>query len=116
VRSAGCYSGSALLLVGFRRSSLGDPRGDGALFLVLLAPCVFLYGTGFLAARATGATRPWAAVFLVFGTLLVPAALFQLLEWLGGNADAPLNGAWIFLLTAGAAKAASCSAGLRTGC
>jgi hypothetical protein len=114
----GLLLGIGMLLVFFRRGSPffgGEPWGDAALFLVLLAPCAFLYGSGFIAARATGATRPWNAVYLIFGTLLVPLVLFQFLEWVGGNTDAPLNVAWIFLLTAVAGKVASLFARVRFG-
>ena len=112
----GLLLGIGMVLVFFRRgATVFDPWGNGALFLVLFIPCVFLYGTGFVAARATGTTRPWHAVYMVFGTLLLPAALFQLLEWLGGSTDAPLNVAWIFLLTAVAGKVAALFAGVRYG-
>jgi hypothetical protein len=114
----GLLLGIGMLLVFFRRGSPffgGEPWGEGALFLVLLAPCVVLYGSGFIAARATGATRPWNSVYLIFGTLLVPLVLFQFVDWIGGNSDAPLNVAWIFLLTAVAGKVASLFARVRFG-
>jgi hypothetical protein len=104
-----------MLLVGFRRSNLGDPWGDLALLLVALAPCAFLYGVGFVGARATGETRPWQAVYLVFGTLLVPLVLFQFIELIDGDTEAPLNIAWFLLVTAVAGKVAALFAGERFG-
>jgi hypothetical protein len=110
----GLLLGSGMLVVFIRRSdAFPDPWGDLALLLVLLAPCVFLYATGMLGARATGVWSPWHGVFLIFGTLLVAPVLFQFLEWVGGDTGAPLNVAWIFLVTAIAGAAAAVAAGVR---
>jgi hypothetical protein len=110
----GLLLGAGMLLVFLRRSdAFPEPWGDFALLLVLLAPCVFLYATGLLGARATGVRLPWHTVFLVFGTLLVAPVLFQFLEWVGGETGAPLNVAWIFLVTAIASVVAASAAGVR---
>jgi hypothetical protein len=99
----GLLLGVGFVVVFFRRSSLDDPWGNFGLFLALAIPCVFLYGNGLLAHMAAGRARPWEAVYFVFGILLLPLALGQFVELIGGNRGAPLNVAWIFLLTAAAA-------------
>ena len=102
-----------MMLVFVRRSSLGDRWDDLPLLLVLLAPCVFLYGIGLLAARTDAATRGWESVYVVAGLLLIPLVGFQFLEVIDGDENAPLNSAWIFGLTAAAGVAAGLLAGVR---
>ena len=51
----------------------------------------------------------------MLGILLTPAALFQLVNWLGGDTGSTLNTAWIFLLTAVVAFMALFGARLRIG-
>jgi len=102
-----------MMLVFVRRSSLGDRWGDLPLLLVLLAPCVFFYGIGLLAAREDAQTRGWESVYVVAGLLLIPLVGFQFLELIDGDENAPLNSAWIFGLTAAAGVAAGLLAGVR---
>jgi hypothetical protein len=130
---AGLLLALGLILVFIRRSSFEDPWGDFALLLVLLLTFLFLYGTAWVAgppaaaaapgeappapAGAPGPVRPaleeelgwssWQAVYGVFGLLVLPLLLFQFLEWIDGDTAAPLNTAWIFLVTAAAAAAAA---------
>lgn len=115
----GLLLGVGMLLVFIRRGAGGDvfadTWGDFALLLVLLAPCVFLYGGGMLAARATGGGPTWQAVYLIFGTLLVPLVLFQFVEWIGGDTGSSWNVAWIFLLSAVAGGAAAFRGEVRYG-
>lgn len=111
----GLAFGVGMLLVFFRRGSFPDAWGDFALFLVLALPCVLLYGGGLLAHVAAGRARPWEAVYLIFGVLLLPFALAQFVDLIGGNSGAPLNLAWIFLLTAVAAGLATFMARVRFG-
>jgi hypothetical protein len=112
----GLLLGVGMLVVALRRSdSFANAWADGVLLLVLLAPCVFLYGLGVLGARATETPRGWPPAYLVFGIVLVPFVLFQFLETVGGSPDASLNIAWVFLVTAGAAVAATFFARLRYG-
>jgi hypothetical protein len=114
--AGGLLLGVGMLEVALRRSdTFANPWADGVLLLVLLAPCVFLYGLGMLGARASDAVRGWPSAYLVFGVLLVPFVLFQFLETVGASPDASLNIAWVFLVTAGAAVAATFFARLRYG-
>jgi hypothetical protein len=131
---AGLLFAVGLLLVVLRRSSFEDPWGDLPLLLVLLITFLFLYGTALLAgpppvrarpieapATPAGAPAPpapppgdeapgassWQAVYAVFGVIVLPLVLFQFLEWIDGDTSAPLNTAWIFLVTAAAASIAA---------
>ncbi|MGH2987261.1 MAG: hypothetical protein ACRDLO_11340 [Solirubrobacterales bacterium] len=106
----------AVLVLLFRRTSLGDPWGPLPVFLVLLATTVVLYGAGVAGARLAGTTHPWQILFAVVGSVFVPLTLYAFLDWVGGNPNAPLNTAWIFLLTAVAAFAAAFLARVRVAC
>jgi hypothetical protein len=113
-------AGGLLLAVGtlvllFRRTSFADPWGDFVVFLILAVLTKFLYWTGFLGARWGGRTLPWQTVFIVFAVLLTPATLFTFVNWVGGDTAAPLNVAWIFLVTAAAALLALHGARVRVG-
>jgi hypothetical protein len=119
-RSGMRAAGGLLLAVGtlvllFRRTSFADPWGDFVVFLILAALTKFLYWTGFLGARWGGRTLPWQTVFIVFAVLLTPVTLFTFVNWVGGDTGAPLNVAWIFLLTAVAALIALFGARVRVG-
>jgi hypothetical protein len=111
----GLLLGTAMLLIFIRRSALGDAWGDFALLLVLLAPCVFLYGAALLGRLGAGEDSPWQSVYAVFGILLVPLVLFQFVELVNGNTGAPLNTAWIFLVTAVAGAVAALVGNIRYG-
>jgi hypothetical protein len=85
------------------------------LFLVLGLPALLLYGWGVTAARDGGEVRAWQAVYAVFGLVLVPLALDQLVEAVGGNSGTDLNTFWVFGLTAGLGLYAGIVAGIRFG-
>lgn len=89
------------------------------LFLVLAVPVVLLYGLGVQAGR-TGARaavgheagghevggreadrpQPWQSVLLLAAVLLLPVALFQLVDTLGWDTDDSLHQVWIWGLMA----------------
>lgn len=91
--------GAFVLLI--RRLGPGDAWGPAARFLILWIPAVILYGWGLAGARASARPSAWQSAFTVFGLVLIPVSLFLFLDWVGGNTSAPLNGVWIFLLSAG---------------
>ena len=111
----GVLLGTAMLLIFIRRSAFGDPWGDFALLLVLLAPCVLLYGAALLGYLSFPEGRVWESTYAVFGILLIPLVLFQFVELVNGNTGAPLNTAWIFLVTAVAAVVATLVGTFATG-
>jgi hypothetical protein len=106
----------AVLVVEFRRSALGDPWGPLPILLVVLVPTVIFYGAGVLGARFAGGPRAWHVLFSVLGIAFVPITLYSFLDWVGGETDAPLNTAWIFLVSAIAAFAAALIGRVRVGC
>lgn len=105
--------GTLVLL--FRRTAFADPWSDLVIFLIVAVLAKFLFWSGFWGARWAGRPAPWQTVFTVFGIVLVPFALFSFVEWVGGDTGAPLNVAWIFLLTALAAFLALFGARIRVG-
>jgi hypothetical protein len=121
----GLLFGVGMFMIFLRKSSdqFGDTWGDFALFLVLAVPAVVLYGLGLRGdtSRPTGGAgpsgaaaavlAPWRAVYLVFGLLLIPLALFQLIDVLGGDTSASLNVFWVFGLTAALGVVGSRAAG-----
>ncbi len=111
----GLLLGVGMLLVFFRKGSdqLGKNWGDFALLLVLLAPCVFLYGVGVIGRRLTDGLRSWESVYLVFGLIFVPLVLFQFVELVNGDTGASLNVFWIFLVTAAIGAATALVTGVR---
>ena len=112
---AGLLFGVGMLLVIFRRTSFPEPWDDGVVFGCFLVPCALLYSAGVLGGRAMdGRATSWQSVYAVFGIIFVPLTLFEFLEWLGGEASA-FNSAWIFLLTAVAAFAATLIGQVRAG-
>lgn len=80
-----------------------DDWADFPLLLVVLVPFMLLYGLG----MSEPIPAPWRSVFLVGGVLLAPFALLQFVELIDGNPESGLNLAWVFLLVAGLAGAAS---------
>jgi len=110
----GLLFGVGAILVIFRRTSFEDPWGDGALFFAFLVPTLVLYVPSVVGGRAAGRALPWQTACAVFGILLAPWTLFQLLEWLGATPDAPLKVSWVFLVTAAAGFAAALLAGVRS--
>jgi hypothetical protein len=108
----GLLLGIGFVVIWMRRSNpelFGEDWGAAALFLTLALPCLFLFGSALLAVRATGETPAWQGVYVVFGLLLLPAALALLVNWLTdpGDAGNSLNVAWIFLLAAAVAAYAA---------
>jgi hypothetical protein len=82
------------------------------IFLVLAIPAAYLYGS-ILTRPRTGGLRAWQVVHSVFGVLLVPLALLQFVDLIGGNPSAALNLFWVFLVTAGLAFYAGGVVGVR---
>jgi len=80
---------------------------DFPLLLVLLVPCVLLYGVGVLADRTGAGAQAWQAVLLVTAVLLAPPALGQLLQVLDSGADSSFHLVWIFGSGAGLAAYAA---------
>ena len=82
------------------------------MFLVLAIPAAYLYGS-ILTRPQTGELRAWQLAQSVFGLLLVPLALAEFVDMIGGNPNADLNIFWIFLVTAGLAFYAGVVVGVR---
>ena len=113
----GLLIGVGALVLFFRKGSdaLGSAWGDFALFLVLAIPCVVLYGLGLVGRRFTPLYESWQGVFLTFGVILLPLALFQFVQLIDGTPSASLNVAWIFAVTAAAALVAAILGNMRLG-
>jgi hypothetical protein len=104
-----------------------DDWADFPMLLVFLVPCLLLYGLGIGRVRigpgddgddraAGGDGLPaWRATAAVLGILLVPLALSQLVETIGGDSGKSFHVFWVFLATAGAAGYAAYVHGLRYG-
>jgi hypothetical protein len=130
LRAVGGIALAAAALSLFIRKSSHNDWGSFALLLVLLVPCVLLYGAGLglgdrelahdatppldrgLLVRAKRVAPAWQSVFVVLGVVLVPFVLFQFLDMLGGNTGESLNVAWIFLAVAGLALYAGFATGV----
>jgi hypothetical protein len=80
----------------------GNEWSNWAIFFGLLIPAAALYAIA-LADRARAGVQGWRSAFLVFATLLLPAALLQLVKALDGTPSASLNVVWVFGLTAAVA-------------
>ncbi len=106
----GLLLGLGILMLLIRK---GDDMGDFVVFLLLAAPAVLLYGGGIFTDGFTGATRPWQAVFSVFGLIFVVLALNQFIEVVDGNPDSSLNTFWIFGVSAALAFFAGAIKGIR---
>lgn len=105
----GLLFGLGMLMVFFRKS---DDWSDFVLFLVLAIPAALLYYDGVLTGDLTGGLRPWQAVYSVFGLILVPLALLQFVEMVGGSGSG-WNTFWIFGATAALAFYAGAVKGIR---
>ena len=112
----GLLLATGMLVLLFRRTEFADPWGDGAIFWILFLTSAFLYGIGFFGARLSPTTYAWQRAFVVFGLILLPLALLAFVQWVGGDSNAPLNTAWVFLVTALAGFAAALIGGVRVGC
>jgi hypothetical protein len=112
----GLLIGLAAAMIYIRKGPFlaGNPEqwADFPMFLVLAIAAVYLYG-GILTRPGTGRLRPWQAVHSVFGLILVPFALLQFVDMIGGNPNAELNIFWAFAATAGLAFYAGLAAGVR---
>jgi hypothetical protein len=108
----------------FIRKSSQDEWAAFPKLLILAIPCVLLYGLGTGLIRAgrsddrpgTEAAIPgWRAAALVFGLILIPFTLFQLVDVLGGDPEKSGHNAWVFAVTAAAGGYAAFVHGLRWG-
>jgi hypothetical protein len=111
----GLLFGVGMFMVFIRKGSnaFGEGWGSFALLLTLAIPTVLLYWMGLNGdqlqppGNKVGELAPWRVVFLVFGVLLVPVTLSELIDWLGGTPGTALNLIWVFGLTAFLASFAS---------
>ena len=108
----GVLLGLGALMIVLRKSS---EWGHFGLFLVTGIPAVLLYYLGVSTVRDMGVVRAWQAVYTVFGLILVPFALIQFVDWIGGSSGADLNVFWIFAVTAGLGVYAGHVVGVRFG-
>jgi len=104
---AGLLIAVGLLLVAFRRGTpdvFGDETSDFGLFLILAVAASFLYGMGILGRTLGGANRRWQALYTVIGMLIMPLALFQLVNVIDDTYDESLIAFFVF-----AGSAAACA-------
>jgi hypothetical protein len=107
--------GIGALMIFIRKGAIpGDQWSDFPLFLVLAVPAAAFYYLGVSTTAATGGLRPWQAVSAVLGLILVPLALLQFIQLVGGSGS-NLNTFWIFGLTAALAAYAGMVVGVRFG-
>jgi hypothetical protein len=110
----------------FLRKSEADQWAAFPKLLVLAIPCVLLYGLGIGALRlgrpdddATTADAhtlaAWRSTAAVFGLILMPLTLLQLVDTIGGDPSADGHITWVFAATAAAGFFASLARGLRWG-
>jgi hypothetical protein len=122
-RDALRLAGATLFATGalalFLRKNFQDSWAAFPRLLVLAIPCVLLYGLGTgmirLGRPDTDLAGAWRATALVFGLVLIPFTLFQLVETLGGDPDKSGHTAWVFAITAAAGAYAALAHGLRWG-
>jgi hypothetical protein len=95
--------GAGALVLLIRKSS---DWSDWATFAALLIPALVLFALA-LAPRLRAGVQGWPSAYLVFGTLLLLAALLQLVNAAGGTPRASLNIAWTFGVTGALAFATS---------
>jgi hypothetical protein len=130
LRISGAVALAAGTLALFIRKSSHDQWGSFGRLLVLLIPCVVLYGLGLgmgdtatrptwlapvdagLLVRAKRSAPAWQSVSVVLGVILIPFVFFQFLDAVGGNTGDSLNAAWIFLATASVALYAAFATGV----
>jgi hypothetical protein len=118
VTGATIFATGALAL--FLRKNLQDSWAAFPRLLVLAIPCVLLYGLGTGMIRLgrpddDAAVTAWRAAALVFGLILIPFTLFQLVDTLGGDPDKSGHNAWVFAVTAAAGAYAAFVHRLRWG-
>ena len=71
-----------------------------ALLLVFGVPCVVLYVLALRGRRESPGLEGWQSAFVTFAALLLPIALLQLIDALGGNTNARLIIALVFAVSA----------------
>ena len=112
----GLLLGLAALMIYIRKGpflSTNDQQWAAfPVFLVLALPAVYLYGS-ILSRPQTGELRPWQAVHNVLGLILIPLALGEFVDVIGGTPTAALNVFWIAAAAAAAAFYAGARAGVR---
>jgi hypothetical protein len=97
--------GAGALVLLIRKAS---DWSDWATFVALLIPAGVLFAVALaLAPRARAAVEGWQSAYMVFGTLLLLAALLQLVSALNGSPRASLNLFWTFGVTGALAFATS---------
>jgi hypothetical protein len=130
LRVLGGLALTAATLSLFIRKAQHDDWGSFGRLLVLLIPCVVLYGLGLgagdrelageatppldrgLLVRSRRVAPDWQSVLVVLGVVLAPFVLFQFLELVGGDSGDSLNSAWIFLLVGALAFYAAFATGV----
>lgn len=124
LRLAGATVFATGALALFVRKAVQDQWAAFPRLLILAIPCALLYGlgTGLIrvgrpddVAAEEGGVRAWRAASLVFGLVLVPLTLLQLVDTLGGDPDKAGHNAWVFAVTAAAGGYAALVHGLRWG-
>jgi len=109
----GLLLAAGAFMIFIRKSGSTDDWGSFPLFLVLAIPAAFFYGGGVLTVGETGGLRSWQAVFSVLGIIMVPFALLQFIDLVGGTPGTALNTFWVFGVTAALAAYAGIVAGIR---
>jgi hypothetical protein len=102
--------GIGILMLVMRKDNDLD---DGWVLILYAIPAALLYGGGIFTTDATGGTRPWQAVWSVFGLLFILLTLLQLVSVIDDTPDGALNTAWTFAVVAGAAFYAGVVKGIR---
>ena len=81
--------------------------GDWALFFVFAIPCAALYALAFAGRRDLPRLQGWQSAYFVFASLLLPLALLEFVDAVGGDAGAELNLTWVFGIAAAVAALTS---------
>jgi hypothetical protein len=87
------------VVLGIRKSGWSD----WAVLVVLLLPCVLLYGLALAGRRRAPGLQGWQSAFYAFAVLLLPLVLVQFVSAVGGDTSSRLNVAWILGLSAAVA-------------
>ena len=90
---AGILIAVGMVIVAVRRDSpdyFEDTTSNFGLFVIFGLPAVFLYGAGVLGRTLGGYERRWQALYTVLGVLLLPVALFFLIQAIDASYDLSL--------------------------